>query len=150
MKFRNEVTIDAKRETVWRAFNDLALRGRWQAELTGFRAVSGRPGEIGAVIELTYDDGGRELKVSETTTELRAPDFAATLRESGRGTTLIVNTFEAIGEDRTRWSAWGNARFDGLKKWFSQGLLKGARKRLEDDMQRFKLFVETERASASR
>ncbi len=147
VKLKNEVVIDANRETVWSAFEDEDTRRKWQAGLTARRQISGKPNEIGAVAELTVDENGVARTVTETITERRQPSFLAATYESKQRNLLTVNTFEPIGDERTRWSVWSNVRFRGIAAVTSLFTAKRVRQELEDDMQRFKLLVETLEAS---
>ena len=99
-------------------------------------------------MELVYDEGGRRTVLTETITERRKPDFKAAIYESRHGTTLVFNTFERIDDRHTRWSAWSNMTFKGFMKIMSIFLINAIRRRTEDDMQRFKLMVETDLANS--
>jgi hypothetical protein len=85
--------------------------------------------------------------MKETITERREPDFIAGIYESVHGSTLIVNHFEAIDDDKTRWTSWCNFTFRGFMKLMSLFVMRSIRKRTENDMQRFKLMVESDEAS---
>ena len=148
MKLRYEIVIDADRHTVWEAFDNTSNLRRWQPNLISCTAKSGEPREAGAVSELVYDESGRRVELTETITERRPPDFMAGMYESSHGTMLTVHTFEDAGTDRTRWTAWSNATFTGLTKYLAIFMVRSIRRRMEDDMQRFKLLVETLEASA--
>lgn len=148
MKLKFEQEIDASRDTVWAAFDNPDNMPRWQRNLESFKHLSGDAGQPGAVLELTFDEKGRKIVLRETITERRQPDFLAGIYESPMGKTLIVNHFEAIDDNRTRWTAWCNFTFRGLMKVASLFVFGRIRDRTEADMERFKLMVETDRASA--
>lgn len=148
MKFKSELLLEADRETVWNTFDDVDKLESWVQDLIDYRPVSGKLRQVGAVAELVYRENGRQLSVTETITERRAPDFTAAMHEAPDRKSLIVNTFKAIDAQSTRWSVWGNVRFLGVRKWAGLLLIKEIQRRLENDMQRFKLLVETEQASA--
>lgn len=148
VKLNKELIIDADRETVWSTFDNANARRQWQSGLTELRQVSGQPNDIGAVAELTFDDDGRPSKATETITERRRPSFLAATYESKQRNMLTVNTFESVGSGQTRWSVWSNIRFRGVAAVTSLFTAKRIQQRLEDDMQRFKLLVETLEASA--
>ncbi len=122
---------------------------RWQQNLESFKLVSGEPGQPGAVSELVYDEKGKKVVMKETITERRQPDFLAGTYESPMGKALIVNHFEAVDQDSTRWSAWCNVTFQGLMKVMSLFVGGAIRKRTEADMLRFKLMVETDQANVT-
>ncbi|MDX1402930.1 MAG: SRPBCC family protein [Woeseiaceae bacterium] len=149
MKLRFETIIEADLDTVWAAFDDANNKVRWQQNLKSFKQVSGDPGRPGAVAEYVYDENGKKLVLTETITERREPVFLAGLYESPVGRTLVVNHFKAVDEHSTSWTAWSNFSFRGVMKIMSLFVAGTIRKRTKADMERFKLLVETDRASAS-
>jgi len=150
MKIRAEVKIDADRDTVWRTFDSPDNMPRWQPTLKSVTQKTGTPGEPGAVAELVYDENGKKVVMTETITEKRKPDFMAGIYESTWGKALIVNHFEAIGENTTRWTVYANHRFNGIMKLMALFAGKSVRIRTEADLQRFKLLVETDLARSRR
>ena len=147
MKTKYEVVIDADRDTVWDAFDNADNIAGWQPTLQSFTHKSGIPGEVGAVSELVYAEGNGEMVMSETITEKRRPDFMAGIYEARRSKSLIVNFFEAVDGNRTRWVSHANHSFSGIMKLMTPFIRKAICKRTESDMQRFKLLVESQRAS---
>lgn len=149
MKQKFELIIDADRDTVWAAFENPDNLRRWQPTLASYEHRTGEPGRPGATAELVHEENGRQITMTETITECRKPDFKAGIYETNHGTTLTFHTFERIDDHRTRWSAWSNMSFKGVMKFMSIFQLKRIRRRAEDDMQRFKLMVETDLANSS-
>ena len=149
MKINFEQVIHADLKTVWAAFDNADNMARWQQNFESYTHKAGKPGEPGAIAELVYNEGKKRIVLKETITERREPDFLAGTYESSHGTTLIVNHFEAIDDNTTRWTSWCNFSFKGAMKFFSLFLAGAIRKRTEGDMQRFKLLVESERASGA-
>lgn len=150
MKHKFEVVIDASLDRVWTAFDDPANMGRWLADFSSYTHKAGEPGHPGAVSELVFTDNGRPVVLTETITERREPDFLAGTYESRYGATLIVNHFEAIDDNTTRWSSWCNFRFRGAMKFLSLFVAGSIRKRTQGDMERFKLMVESDLAQGER
>lgn len=146
MKLNFEVVIDASLRDVWAAFADTRNMDRWQQNFLSYTQKSGAPGQPGSIAEITYDENGRKVVLTETITERREDAFLAAGYESSHGSTLIVNRFEAVDGSTTRWTAWCNFRFRGVMKLMSLFLGGSIRKRTEGDMQRFKLMVETDTA----
>lgn len=144
MKTRHEVLIDAPRAAVWAAFDDPDNMPRWQPTLKSFTRKSGTPGHPGAIAELVYDEDGREVRMTETITERREPDFMAGIYTSKLGKTIIVNHFEDAGENRTRWVMYANHMFKGIQKLMSLFLANSIKSRTESDLERFKLLVESQ------
>ena len=148
MKLNFETVIGASVDAVWAAFDNPGNMVRWQQNLQSFNHVSGEPGQPGAVSELVYDEKGKRVVLQETITERRQPVFLAGTYESPMSKTLIVNHFEAVDENNTRWKSWCNFTFSGYMKIMSLFVSGMIRKRTEADMQRFKLLVETDQANA--
>jgi len=144
MKYNTEIVIDADPATVWAAFDNPDNMRRWQPTLKSFTQRSGEPGQPGAVAELVYDENGRNVVLTERITERRDPDFMAGSYESAWGTAVIVNHFEAMGENQTRWVSYWNHKFRGFFKLLVPFMKNSMCRRLDDDMQRFKLMVESD------
>jgi len=149
MKTRFEIVIDADRDTVWDAFDNPDNMVKWQPTLKSFTYKSGPPGDVGSVAELVYDEKGREIVMLETMTEKRRPSFMAGIYESKWGKALIVNYFETVDENRTRWVGHANHSFKGFMRLMSPFIRKSICERTESDMQRFKLLVESQMADSN-
>jgi uncharacterized membrane protein len=143
MKHKAEVIINAPREQVWAAFDNPDNMPRWQQGLESFAHKSGTPGQPGAVSELTYNENGRKVVLTETISERRNHAFLAGIYESEFGTTIIVNQFEKIDDHKTKWTMWCSFRFRGLMKLLALFMGKSIRKRTDADLQRFKEFAES-------
>jgi len=146
MKFRYEIDIEASHERVWAAYEDRRNLPRWQRDLELVRQLAGEPGRPGSIAELVYTTRGRKVSVTETVTERRRPDFLAATYETAQGSTLIVNHFIAMGRKSTRWTCWCNYRFRGFMRMVSLFRGGAVRERMEADMERFKLMVESDEA----
>ncbi len=146
MKHKSEILIDADRATVWRLFDDPDNMTKWQPTLKSFTHKSGNPGQPEAVSELIYDEKGREVAMTETITARREPDFLGGTYESKWGTVIIFNRFEETDDGKTRWVTNTNYMFRGFMKVMAFFMRKSICSRTNDDMNRFKLMVETELA----
>lgn len=146
MKEKFEIIIDANREALWASFVDPDRLGRWRQSLDSFDQKSGEPGQHGAVTEQVHRENGRRIVLTETITECREPDFLAATYESAQVSALIVNHFEPVDDHSTRWTAWCNIHFRGGMKFLSLFAAGPVRRRLQGDMERFKLMVESDLA----
>lgn len=149
MKLNFQVIIDASLDTVWAAFDNPDNMGRWQQNFHSYTHLSGQRGKVGSVAELRFNEKGKIVVLTETITERREKSFLAGSYESAHGKTIIVNRFETIDENQTRWTSWCNFTFTGFMKLISPFMSGLIRKRTESDMQRFKLMVETDEAGSS-
>jgi uncharacterized protein YndB with AHSA1/START domain len=147
MKLKFEQIIEAGRDRVWAAFDNPDNLKKWQPTLESLSHKSGVAGQTDAESELVYNEKGRRVVMTETVTERRKPDLMAGVYESRWGKTLIVNHFEVIDENTTRWISWCNFRFTGLMRFLALFTAGSIRRRTEADMDRFKLLVETELAN---
>lgn len=86
----------------------------------------------------------------QTVTESRKPDFIAGTCESAVTNAVIVNHFEDVGDETTRWNLYANHTFKGIYKLLGIFLGGSIKKRTEEVMNRFKLFTETEEAGRAR
>ncbi len=80
-------------------------------------------------------------------TDKRRPSFVAGTYETTGSSAVVVNHFEEAGPGKTRWSVFANYRFKGAARFLS---LLGAgtiRRRTVANMERFKLFLETQLAN---
>jgi len=149
MKLNFEISIDASLETVWSAFDNSDNIGRWQQNFQSHTRLSGAPGKVGSVAELRFKEKGKIVVLTETITERRDKQFLAARYESAHGRATIVNRFEKVDENTTRWSSWCNFTFTGFMRLLAPFVSSAIRKRTEGAMQRFKLMVETDKAGAS-
>ncbi|MDX1480982.1 MAG: hypothetical protein R3315_04855 [Woeseiaceae bacterium] len=59
---------------------------------------------------------------------------------------LVVDSFEAVVGSATRWTRWSNRSFRGLRRFTALFEVGDSKERMIEDMNRFKLLVETEAA----
>ena len=84
--------------------------------------------------------------MTHTITEKRAPDFLAGTYDSDWSTAQVVNHFESISDELTRWTVYSRHNFKGLMKIMSLFVRKAIEERNDDWLQRFKLLVESRAA----
>ena len=90
-----------------------------------------------------FDEQGQQETLIDHVTERRKPDFIAGTHKSDKGKAVIVNLFDDLPDGTTKWVAYCNYTFTGVSRMlalFSGGAI---RQRVEDDVQRFKLLVES-------
>ena len=73
---------------MWRAFDNVENMKKWQPTLMKFEPVSGTPGQVGAVSELTYNENGREFMLIEKITRRDEPNGFDAIYENSLQTTL--------------------------------------------------------------
>lgn len=92
------------------------------------------------------DQDGPGIPIIDNVTERREPHFMAGSYEAATGSAVVVNRFEAIDTNRTRWSIYANHSFKGIYKVLGLFYARTIRRSSEETMNNFKLFAETEQA----
>lgn len=147
MKMKHEADIRASRDFVWATFDNPDNLSRWQPTLESLTHRAGEPGQPGAVSELVYNENGKKVLMTETVSERRQPHFLATIYDNAWARTLVVNHFEELDDNTTRFVSYTNMKFKGIMKIMSLFVAKSIRARAEADLNRFKLLVESEAAA---
>lgn len=144
MRFELSTDIDAAPEKVWRVFDDPTNLPRWQLNLDEYEAISGEPGWPGTVSLLVYHEKGRRIETTGIVLERHEGRRFAGRYENAWSVNEMICDFEPLPDGTTRWHAVAEYRFKGWVKLLSLVLRDGIRRRLCDDMQRFKALVESE------
>jgi hypothetical protein len=145
MKFTLELPIKKSRADVWKAFDNVENMKKWQPTLIRFEAISGTPGQPGAVSKLTYAEGKnkREFFLIEKITQRDEPNRLDGVYENDFADNVIRNTFIATGGNETLWKLETEFKFKTLIMKVMGPLMKrNFVIRTERDMQRFKKLVE--------
>lgn len=146
MQFEFCIDIDAPPELVWRLFEDPERLPSWQPDLQSYEAVSGEPGWPGTVSLLVYHQQGRRVETTETIIAREEGRHRAGRYENTWASNEMACTFQPMPDGGTRWRAYAEFRFKGWVQLMAPLLRSGIRKRLEDDMMRFKALAEREHA----
>jgi len=145
MKYTTDIVIHLPRERVIALFDDPHNLKRWQPTLRSFERIDGEPGQVGARSRLRYRERDRDIELIETVTRRELPErFAGTYEMAGVWN-QVDNSFEAVAEDETRWTAEVEFRFSNpmfaLLGWLIPGMY---RKQTEKFMKLFKDFAENQ------
>lgn len=144
MRFTLQLTIEAPRDVVWRAFADRSRLANWQATLQSMEPISGVPGERGAVSKMTYREGGRPVVMIETiVARLEEREFACRYAADVSEAT-IRNTFAEAAAGSTVWTCEVEIAFKGFLRYLTPLLKPVARKKTRADMLRLKELAERE------
>ena len=144
MKFKLEIPINKARPDVWKAFDSVENMKKWQPTLTKFEAVSGTPGQIGAVSKLTYEENGREFALIEKITHRDEPNRFDGVYENNFADNIIKNTFVEQGKNQTLWVMETEFAFKTLlMKIMGPLMKKNFVTRTRKDMERFKEMAES-------
>jgi len=144
MKYKNEVVINAPRETVVALFDDPAQMKEWQPGFVSMELIEGDQGQVGAKQKLHYKMGKRDIEMIETITARNLPEnYTVTYKAKGVFN-IVDNHFEDLGDKTTRYTTLNEFKMKGFMKFFAW-LMPGAfKKQSQKYMEDFKAFVERE------
>lgn len=142
MKFVHEIVIAKPRDEVWKLFDNPDNMKQWQPTLQSFTAVSGTPGQPGAVSKLVYLENGRTVELIETIIERRQPGSFSGTYDNPMVTNSISNTFTEVEQGKTRWVMEGEFAFKGVLKLLGFAMKGAMKKRVAEDCERFRKFAE--------
>ena len=142
MKYSNEVLINLPVKKVIELFDSEENLFKWQPELLTFEHLSGEKGEVGAKSKMRYKMGKREVDMVETITAKNLPkEFTATYEAKGVWNEM-KNSFDEIGDDKTRWRSDSHFEFSGFMKFMSMFMSGAFKKQSQQSLDRFKSFAE--------
>lgn len=143
MKYKVEINIDLSRQRVIELFDSVENMYKWMKGLQDVKHIEGEPGQVGAISELHFKMGKREMIMIETITKRNLPDeFYGTYK---MGTTLNIQRtrFVETSENSTKMISENEFQMKGAFKvlgWIMPGLF---RKQTEKYLTDFKNFAES-------
>jgi hypothetical protein len=106
MKYTHAIIIKKSIVQVIEKFDSTDNMKHWQFGLISIEHISGRPGELGAKMKLTYVFGKRNMELIETITKRNLPhEFNANYSTKGI-LNIQQNFFESTAEGYTRWKSY--------------------------------------------
>lgn len=144
MKFKCSIDIDQPRDLVVRYFSDPQYLKEYQDGFMKKESVSGAEGENGAVAKMYYQQGKREMELTETIIANQLPESIEAFYQHIHMENTMKCTFIELNANQTRyeaeihyvWMSWFIPRLMGI-------LFPGMfRKQVEKWMKNFKVFVE--------
>lgn len=144
MKYTLEIDIAQPLGKTIELFDNPENLPKWQDGLVSFTHRSGTPGEEGAVSDLVYKMGRREISMTETIVKRNLPDEFTGIYEANGVKNWVKNSFESIDENNTKWISEVEFQFKGFMKIMSKLMPKAFKKQSYQYMQDFKAFAEGE------
>ncbi len=143
MKYTCQTTIHLPRQRVIELFDNPDHLKEWMPGLVSFSAVSGVPGQPGAVSRLEFQLGKRKMVMTETITIRNLPfEFSGTY-EMNNVYNEVRNYFEETPQGQTIHRTENYFRFSGVMKIFAWMMGGTFRKTSQDYLERFKAFAES-------
>jgi len=144
MKYSVDIKINATLEKTTSLFDDYDKRKEWMDGLESSELLNGQQGEPGAKTRLKFKMGKRKIEMVETVISRNFPDDFTVVYEAKGVYNIVINRFEKIDENTTRYVNDQEFRFKGFMKIMAL-LMPGAfKKQSKKYLNDFKNFVENE------
>lgn len=143
MNYTCETTIRLPRQRVVELFDDPENLKEWMPGLVKFEAVSGVPGQPGAVSRLEFLLGKRKMVMVETVKVRNLPHEFTGSYEMNNVYNEVRNLFEELPDGNTRLKTENYFRFSGVMKLFAWMMGGAFKKTSQDYLERFKSFAES-------
>lgn len=144
MKYTLDLEIAAPRSRLVELLDDPKCWAQWQGTLVSSEPITGNDREVGSKTKLVHKFGHRDVEMVETIESKRLPEEIIYTYEAKGAWNRVVNRFEEIGPDRTRWLFEAEFKCGGVLRIASLFMPGMFRKASSKEMARFKAFVERE------
>ena len=143
MKYTSEITINLPREQVIKKLDNPENMKHWQRGLISYKVSGNTPGKEGAKMELEYQMGKRNMKLTETIIKNNFPEEFNAHYDAKGVHNIQNNTFEKVDENTTKWVSETEFQFSGFGMKVMGFLMPGAfKKQSKKYLMDFKNFAE--------
>lgn len=143
MKYTTQVEIALPMGQVAELLHSSEDMHRWMEGLKHYESLRGEAGQVGSRNKLVIRAGRREMEMVETVTASDLPHSWTSRYETRGVVNIVTNRLEALDENRTRYTAEQEFRFQhwvpGLMAWLMPGAFK---KQSVKHMNQFKAYAE--------
>lgn len=144
MKYTCEITIDLPRDEMVKLLDNPENMKHWQRGLTGYKHLSGTPGQEGSQTELEYRMGRRHMLMVETIIKRNMPYEMHTTYDVKGVHNIQKNYFREVDPMRSQWVSESEFQFASLGMKLMGWIMPGAfKKQSMKYLQDFKRFAET-------
>lgn len=144
MRYQKEIEINLPRERVIELFDSFDNLYKWMEGFKQHKHLSGTEGEVGAITEMHFDMGKRQMVMQEEIIETNFPKSITTMYRMDGLENLIVTTFVDKGPT-TIWGMDVQFEFSGFGMKLMSKLMPGMfKKQTMKNMQAFKAFAESQ------
>lgn len=142
MIYTVDVTIEKPLKEVLALYQDPDNLKKWQPGFISMEPVDGTPGEQGAVSNLKYKMGNREVTMTETILVNNLPKELKVSFNTKGVFNLQKNSFHEIGDNTTRYVSENEFRFSGFAKLYGILMPRAFKKQSQKYLNMFKEFAE--------
>ncbi len=143
MKYEMDIVIDLPRERVVELLSDYGNMFNWMPSLTDIEPISGTPGEVGAVHELTHKMGRRSVTMRETVTKKELPELYCGTYTAKGCVNHVENVLLEAGPAKTKWIIRSEFICTGLMWLMVKLMPSGFKKQTRIYMRSFKEYSES-------
>jgi len=115
MKYTSEILINLPRSRVIELFDNTDNLSKWQPGLLSFTHLEGKPGEVGARLELIYEGRKGDLVMTETIRTKQLPEQYHMSYKARGVYNEVENWFTEKEPGITHWRTENYFRFGGVK-----------------------------------
>ena len=143
MKYTVETIINKPKAEVVGKFDSTENLKFWMRGLKSFETIKGEPGTNGSISKVVFETGKRKMQMTETILDNSLPDSLSMSYQGPGVFNINTNRFEAVDENRTKYSNEQEFQFKSLAMkifgWLMPSMFK---KQSMIYMNDFKAFVE--------
>ncbi|WP_179952161.1 SRPBCC family protein [Marinicella rhabdoformis] len=145
MKYQNQITINAKRDTVIELLDNPENMKFWQRGLVSYELLGEEQIGVGAQMKLNYKMGKRDVEMLETIVTYDLPERFDAIYEAKGVWNLVENHFAEQNNGQTVWTADCEFKFSGFMRVMSWVMPKSMfQKQSCQYLEDFKKFVESQ------
>lgn len=143
MKYEVDIIINKPRAEVVAKFDSVENLYHWMKGLQSFETYQGEAGSNGAKSKVIFQSGKRRIEMIETITDNSLPESMAGTYDAPGVHNIVINRFEEVDENTTRYVSDQEFQFKSLGMKFFGWLMPSAFKRQSMNyLIAFKNFVE--------
>ena len=143
MKYSCEVIIGLPRDRVVGLFDNPDNMAKWMPGLKSHEHLTGDRGQPGFTSRLVFDQGGKQIEMTETVVSRNLPEeFSGTYETEGVKNNMVNRFFEEEPQ-KTRWVTETEFTFSGSMKLMAPMMKGSFKKQTEEFMDSFKRFAES-------
>ena len=145
MKLEHREVIDAPVGAVWKAFEDPEVIAQWQSNLLEFEQLEGSFTKVGGVARMKAKQVGMTNEMTVTVLERDARKRMVKYHYDGAQAPFeIRNTFKALGDGSTEWTAALDVKLSLLTKALGPVLKPLANEFIKGNGKSFRAWCEAE------
>jgi hypothetical protein len=142
MKYSVDITINKPLKDVIAIFENPEDMKKWMKGLISFEQMDTEYGKPGSKTYMVFEMGRRKMKIVETIIANDLPKEFTASYNTKNVFNIVVNSFEELGPDSTKYITQQEFQFSGFMKIVSLMMAPAFKKQSIQYLQDFKYYVE--------